>query len=713
MSIPLRVLVLEDQITDAELMVYELRQAGFDPAWTRVESEQDYIAHLDPSLDLILADYLLPQFDALRALQILQEQGLDIPFIVVTGSISEEAAVECMRRGASDYLLKDRLTRLGPAVTHALEEKKLRQEKLRSERFLRALNTAALEMERALTPEQVFAAAGRELERMGLSCAIWVVDEKEGKVDIEYCNSRSDALREAAEVAGLSLDSLSALVDRVDVFKAAFESQEAVFAQDASEILRAMIVDMPDERVQQVMGLLEGLKSIYAPLTAADRGIGLLSVYSRDLVEADVPTVTAFANQIAAAWHKAQLMRDLEESMEELKRTQDQLLHAQKMEAVGRLAGGLAHDFNNILTTIIGYSEFLAASLNKNDPRWADVQEIKSAAERAASLTRQLLAFSRRQVMRPQILDLNALIDDLEKMLRRLIGEDIELVTALEPGLWAVRADPSQIEQVLLNLVINSRDAMPSGGELTIETGNRWIDAEYAGRHLEVEPGPYVMLAVSDTGVGMSEEVQAHVFEPFFTTKENGKGTGLGLATVYGIIKQSGGHIWFYSEPGIGTTFKIYLPRVEEKARPLERKRPPVEMPRGTETVLVVEDEDIVRSLACRILAQHGYTVLEAGRPEQALQIGLEHDGPIHLLVTDVVMPGMGGRDMADRLMAVRPEMKVLYVSGYTNNTIAHHGILEPGVAFLQKPFTPATLLHRVRQVLDRPADRSERAADN
>ncbi len=701
MSVPLRVLVLEDQITDAELMIYELRQSGFDPTWTRVENERDYIAHLDPSLDLILADYLLPQFDALRALQILQEQGLDIPFIVVTGSISEEAAVECMRRGASDYLLKDRLTRLGPAVTHALEEKKLRQEKARSEQLLRALNAAALEMERALTPEGVFAAAGRELERVGLFCAIWVVDESQGKLTVEYCNCRPQVVKKAEEIAGVPLEGFTASLDQVGTFRAAFERQETIFAGDAADVTRELIAHMPDDLVARVAEAVRGLKSIYAPLIIADRGIGLLTVHAQDLLTTDVPTITAFANQIAAAWHKARLMRDLEESMEELKRTQDQLLHAQKMEAVGRLAGGLAHDFNNILTTIIGYSEFLAGSMNKNDPRWADVQEIKRAAERAASLTRQLLAFSRRQVMRPQVLNLNALIGDLEKMLRRLIGEDIELITVLEPDLWLVRADPSQIEQVILNLVINSRDAMPAGGEVTIETRNRWIDAEYAGQHLEVEPGPYVMLAVSDTGVGMDEEIQAHIFEPFFTTKEDGKGTGLGLATVYGIVKQSGGHIWFYSEPGIGTTFKIYLPRVKEKARPLERKRP-TSMPRGTETILVVEDEEIVRSLACRILAQYGYTVLEAGRPEQALQVAQDHEGPIHLLLTDVVMPGMGGREMADRLIAARPEMRVLFVSGYTNNTIAHHGVLEPGVAFLQKPFTPAALLHHVRKTLDR-----------
>jgi two-component system cell cycle sensor histidine kinase/response regulator CckA len=377
---------------------------------------------------------------------------------------------------------------------------------------------------------------------------------------------------------------------------------------------------------------------------------------------------------------------------------------AQKMEAIGRLAGGVAHDFNNLLTAIIGYSELLLDRLNPYDPRRSDVEEIKKAGDQAAALTRQLLAFSRKQVLQPQVLDLNATVSNMEKMLRRLIGEDIDLVTILAPDLGRVKADPGQVEQVLMNLAVNARDAMPQGGKLTIETMNAYLDENYARQHADVQPGPYVMLAVSDTGIGMDKETQSHLFEPFFTTKEVGKGTGLGLATIYGIVKQSDGHIWVYSELGQGTTFKIYLPRVEEAVEPGQRISIPVESLRGSETILLAEDADVVRDLARLALLQSGYTVLEARTGEEALLICERHEGPIHLLLTDVVMPGgMSGRQLAERLATLRPGMKVLYMSGYTDNAIAHHGVLEPGMAFLQKPFTPASLAHKVRETLDAP----------
>lgn len=389
----------------------------------------------------------------------------------------------------------------------------------------------------------------------------------------------------------------------------------------------------------------------------------------------------------------------------ERNRLEERLRLSQRMEAVGRLAGGVAHDFNNMLTAIVGYSDLLLTEFAHDDPGRLDVDEIRKAAERAASLTRQLLAFSRRQVLQPKVLDLNLVVADMEQMLRRLIGEDVELVSVLEPTLGCVKADPGQIEQVIVNLAVNARDAMPRGGKLTIETADAELDEAYARQHVAVVPGPYVMLAVSDTGTGMDPEIQDRIFEPFFTTKEKGEGSGLGLATVYGIVKQSGGNIWVYSEPGRGTTFKIYLPRVDEPAEPLPRREEPGSLPRGAETVLVVEDEPAVRELTARVLRGAGYTVLEAPGGEEALKWVESHRGAIHLLLTDAVMAGMSGRELAERIEATRPGTKVVYMSGYTDNAIVRHGLLEPGVALLQKPFTPIALARKVREVLDRPGE--------
>ena len=329
------------------------------------------------------------------------------------------------------------------------------------------------------------------------------------------------------------------------------------------------------------------------------------------------------------------------------------------------------------------------------------VKEIEKAGERAASLTRQLLAFSRKQVLQPQVLDLNRVVSEVDKMLRRLIGADVDLLTVMEPQLWQVKADPGQIEQVLINLAVNARDAMPQGGKLTIETANVYLDENYAHQHIAVKSGPYVMLAVSDTGCGMDAETQKHIFEPFFTTKEAGKGTGLGLSTVYGIVKQSGGHIWVYSEPGQGTTFKIYLPQVDGTPEQPAKNVARGETLRGSETVLLLEDDEVVRRLIADVLEMNGYRVLTATNGSEALLVSERHKGPIHLLMTDVVMPGMSGREAAERLGKSRPKMKVLYMSGYTDEAIVHHGVLDPGVAFLEKPFTPDEVARKVREVLD------------
>ncbi len=385
------------------------------------------------------------------------------------------------------------------------------------------------------------------------------------------------------------------------------------------------------------------------------------------------------------------------------KALETQLVQSQKMEAIGRLAGGLAHDFNNLLTAMLGSTDLLLEVLGPEHPGREDVDAVREAALRAAELTRQLLAFSRQQVLTPRVLDLNALVADIEKILRRLIGEDVELRTALAPALGAVRADPSQLEQVVMNLAVNARDAMPRGGKLTIETANVELDEAYAREHPPVTPGRYVLLAVSDTGMGMDAKTKSHLFEPFFTTKEQGKGTGLGLSTVYGIVKQSGGYIWVYSEPGHGTTFKIYLPRVEAKVETVAPAPAPAGSLSGSETVLVAEDHDDVRRLTQKVLASRGYTVLVSANGPEALRVAAQHAAPIHLLVTDVVMPGMSGREVGLLLAPRRPEMRVLYLSGYADESIVHHGVLEPGLAFLQKPFTPEGLARKVREVLDAP----------
>ena len=381
----------------------------------------------------------------------------------------------------------------------------------------------------------------------------------------------------------------------------------------------------------------------------------------------------------------------------------EQVRHAQRMEAVGVLAGGIAHDFNNLLTVINGHCSLLLESAAETSPLAAPLAEIRDAGERAAGLTRQLLAFSRRQVLRPTVVNLNSIIQRLGTMLRRMVREDIRITTTLEPALGSVLADEGQLEQVVMNLVVNSRDALPGGGEITIETGNFYADASYAQAHPDVSPGAYVMLAISDTGTGMDEETRSHLFEPFFTTKPVHKGTGLGLSTVYGIVHQSGGWIWVYSEPGKGSTFKVYLPRTEQSAEPSEQQASARQVPRaGTETVLIVEDEPALLKLAANSLKKHGYSVLTASRGPAALEIAAQHPGPIHLLLTDVIMPEMNGRELSDALTRTRPGMRVLFMSGYTDDVISTSGVLDRDVAYLQKPFSPNELARRVREVLSR-----------
>ena len=462
---------------------------------------------------------------------------------------------------------------------------------------------------------------------------------------------------------------------------------------------RSQVVNDPGSDPDRV-GTPEGHPRITSflgvPLKHGERTFGLIGLGNKesgyDLADQqDIETLSiAFVEAL-----------DRKRENKEKERLQDHLRQSQKMEAIGRLAGGIAHDFNNLLTIIKGYSQLSLLELKEGDPLRGIMEEIQNASQRAADLTRQLLVFSRRQVSDVKVLDINVRLRDLDKMLRRVIGEDVELLTLLAEDLGRVKADPGQIDQVIMNLAVNARDAMPSGGKLTIETRNAELDEFYARRHVAVTPGHYVMISVSDTGVGMTPEVRERAFEPFFTTKEKGKGTGLGLSTVYGIVKQSGGNIWVYSEPGKGTVIKIYLPRIDE---PLEEMRERVvteELPRGSETILVVEDEEEVRKLIVRLLQRQGYNVLQARDGDDASLIGGQHLDPIHLILTDVVMPGMNGRALSERLTILHPKMKVLFMSGYAENAIVRHGVLAQGMNYLQKPFRMDELIRRVREVLD------------
>jgi two-component system cell cycle sensor histidine kinase/response regulator CckA len=641
----LRVLVVEDRAEDAELTVRELRRAELDCETLRVDTAQAFRRALaDFRPDIVLADYTVPGFGGMAALEILKTDALDIPLIVVTGSLDEETAAECIKAGAADYVLKTNLIRLEPAISGALAfaqsqaDKHTAESALRmSERRFRAL------VEESWDAVALFGSDGSILYGSPATTRLLGYD--------------------LSEFVGRNAMELIHPDDRAAVL---VSLQEAMVAPRARVHVAA--------RVRHKNGSWRYLEGVFTNLL-------------------DDPSVAAIVNNYRDVTDR----RILEE----------QVMLSQKMEAIGRLAGGVAHDFNNILTAIGGYTDLLLADLPPDDHRRHDVEEIYQAAQRAAGLTHQLLAFSRRQVLQPKVINLNSLVPDIEKMLRRLIGEDILFATVPHPHLGNVRADPGQLEQVIVNLAVNARDAMPDGGRLTIETRNVELDAEYAADHPTVKPGRYVMLAVTDSGVGMDEETRSRIFEPFFTTKVRGKGTGLGLATVYGIVQQTGGHIWPYSEPGRGTTMRVYLPRVDAPTDPIEHPSDAApDTLRGSETILVVEDEAPVRAVTRQLLERNGYTVLEApdGPAALALVDGAAGSRHIDLLLTDVIMPGMSGRELADKLKARRPNVRVLFMSGYTGDAVVRHGMLEPGLAYLEKPFRPPVLLKKVRGVLQSKA---------
>ena len=643
MPTPLRVLILEDRPPDAELMATELCRAGFSPNWRRVETEAAYLEALEEPPDVILADYHLPEFTASRALHHLQSRQQDLPFIIVTGVLSDEEAVECLKGGATDYVLKGQLVRLGPAVARALKDKQCRTERSQAE-----LRQAASERKH------------RELIN-SLNAVVWEAHPE--TFTVTYISPQVETLLGYPKERWLG---------SVDAWAHAIH---------------------PDDRDATLSAAHDGTKSLrnhtleYRMIAADGR-----TVWVRDMV-----TVVVEGGR---AVNLCGVLVDITKRKE----METQLRQAQKMEAVGLLAGGIAHDFNNMLTVIIGHTDMIISRFGHEDPLQSDLAEIKSAGQRAAALTQQLLAFSRRQFLQPHVLDLNAVIADIIKMLRRLVSEHIELVMILDPGLARVKADRGQLEQIIMNLVVNARDVLPQGGRISITTGNVELDEGYVRDHAGAKPGPYVMLAVGDTGPGMDAETQTHIFEPFFTTKEMGKGTGLGLATVYGIIKQSGGYIEVDSAPGKGATFRIYLPQTKEAIEPAAPAIIPDRPLTGTETVLLVEDEDQVRKFILMLLQKHGYTVFEAGRGEEALRICDEHQDPIHLLFSDMVMPGLNGRELAIRVMAIRPETRVLLMSAYTRDAVEQLALMAPGTPFLKKPFSIESLLRKVREVLDAPA---------
>ncbi|MDE3243685.1 MAG: response regulator [Nitrospirota bacterium] len=638
MSSPLRLLHIEDNPLDCELIQRLLTANGFVCETVRVDTQDAMLAALQESrFDLIFCDYTMPTFDGRTALAIARERCPEIPFIFVSGTIGEDHAVESLHRGATDYVLKDRLTRLPDVVRRALNEVRERSERRRAEDALQRL-AAILDA----TTDCVATA------------------DKEGHV--QYINQGGRRLLGIAE---------------------------------DEDVTSTHIPDYHPEWAGTLV-MAEGLPA--SVREGAWRGdTALLTRDGRVIPVSQI--ILCHKDAAGEVDYYSTIARD----MSEQQRLEAQLRQAQKMEAVGRLAGGVAHDFNNMLMIIKGYSDLLLSRDLDAQVR-KKVEEIRKAGDRAAGLTRQLLAFSRKQVLQPAILDLKTVLANLGTLLQRVIGEDIDIRTLSDPTLGQVKADQGQIEQVVMNLVTNARDAMPHGGHLTIELRNVDLDEAYAQHHIGATPGRYVMLAASDTGCGMDRATLARIFEPFFTTKAPGKGTGLGLATVYGIVKQSGGYIWADSEPGHGTTFQLYLPRTDEAATASPMRATGEAVPSGTETILLVEDEEKVRHLVSEMLTHYGYTVLIAPNGQEALRVAQDYTGVIHLLVTDVVMPEMSGPELTRRVTLMRPEVvKVLYMSGYTDDAIVHHGVLDADMPFLQKPFSPMDLMHKIREVLAHP----------
>ncbi len=656
-ALPRRILYIEHHEMDIELTSRHLADAVPQIELEVLRSFETAVERLrrPPALDAVLLDLRMPGQSGLEFVRESRRRGVAMPpFIVITGKGDEATAIASLKLGAGDYVVKREgyLDQLTSAIERAIAHD-------RADRLNAQLRAELVERERVEADRERLAAAVEQAAEMVVICDV------DGH--IRYVNPAYEAVTgyTRAEIVGRHL-------------------------------LAAGPVDgaARDDRIEGAVWDTIAGGRVWQGRRDARKKSG------QEFTEEG--TISPVRDRTGAIAGYVALKRDITHDLA----LRAQLLQAQKVEGIGRLAGGVAHDFNNLLTVILTYTECALGALPEDSPLRTDLIEVRNAGERAAAMTRQLLAFSRKQVLQPVPLSLNQVAVGIERMLRRLLGEDIDFVQVLAPDLGVVRADPSQIEQVILNLVVNARDAMRDGGKLTLETSNVDIDEEYAARHVAVTPGPYVQLAVTDTGCGMDEHTRARLFEPFFTTKEIGRGTGLGLSTAYGIVKQSGGDIWVYSEPGRGTTFKIYLPRDPSATAAVVKSRPAVSQVTGTETILVVEDEEQLRKVARRSLEAAGYTVLTAADGDEAMQVSARHPGEIHLVFTDVVMPRMGGSVLAQELAKARPGLKVLYTSGYTDDAIVHHGVLNPGTRFVAKPFTAADLTRKVREALDEPAPR-------
>ncbi len=641
MKSPIHILHLEDDPSDAALVQFSLEAEGIACVITRVQNHDDFVAALERGgIDVILSDCSVPGFDGMFVLKTVQSKWPAIPLILMSGTLREEYVIAALKRGATDYVLKNNLARLALAVRRAMKEVK---------------------------------------ERAGIQWTEVTLHETAQMLRLVFNES-------ALGIALLGVDGRPVLTNA---------ALQKMLGYTGEELSHMSFQDFthPDDcaaDVELYQQLVQGARKSYQMEKRYIRKDGQV-VWGR----------LSVSLARGAAGH-ADLAVGMVEDITERRKLEAQFIEAQKMEVIGHLASGVAHDFNNILAVITGYSDLIASDLDPDSQVSKYNEEIRHASERAVGLTRQLLVFSRKQTVQPVVLDLNDRVKDLEKMLRRLIDENIEMTILPGKQIGRIKADSGYVGQVLMNLVVNARDAMPNGGKLTIATNNVTLDEEHARTHPGATPGDYVMLRVSDTGTGMTDEVKARLFEAFFTTKPKGKGTGLGLATCQTIVQQSGGHIDVASEAGKGTTFKVYFPRVEQRidvaARPIQNEP----LPRGTETLLVVEDESSLRHLTHSILIAQGYEVLRASNGQHALHVAREHKGsPIRLVITDVIMPHMSGKVMAEWLKSSYPEIKVLFTSGYTDDAIAHHGVLDPSVAFLPKPYTPATLARKVRELLD------------
>jgi len=571
----------------------------------------------------------------------------------------------------------------------------------RAEQLLTTLNAAALAMERNLAPDQILDAVAEELQRIGFACAVFLADGSDDALTLRYLSPNADAIGAESDLLNQDGGPPSIDIDAFEPLRRTVRERHPAFLENPSTSAQTPSPD-GEPLDAELIEVLCGRRSILAPLIAGEAVTGVLSVQSADLTRGDVAAITAFANQLAAAWRKAMLMDELSTSLRELERTQGILLHAQKMEAIGNLAGGVAHDFNNLLTAIKGYAELALDRLNPDDTIHADVSQIRKAADQAAGLTSQLLAFGRQQPLQPKVLDVNSVVRGVDKMLRRLIGEDVELRAELDREIDSVKADPTQVQQVIMNLAINARDAMPGGGTLTIKTENVSLTKKDCKSLHEARPGKYVLLSVSDTGSGIDHDVIDRIFEPFFSTKEIGKGTGLGLSVVYGVVSQHEGWIDVESEIDKGTTFYVYLPVTTAQATELKEKEAPVaEITGHGERILVVEDEVAVREFATRALNDSGYKVLVAADAEEALAVFEKEKGKVDIVFSDVVLPSKSGLQLADELLAQHPDLRVLLSSGYTDQKSQWSVIQERGYGFVQKPYAIRDLLRTIRETIE------------